>query len=276
MTSLQNASSHTPANRRKKLTTIIFDTDFFIRPKTRLLIRKHGLEAASFYMAVVCWMAYEESSDRIDATGIRLVCEDLELDLEFGCRVLDECAELGMLRKEDGFFISDRLASELNILTTKQNNYHSGALAREEAKRSKILLNPAQASKSEHVRKEQEKDQEQDQEEEQEEEPLQQYGVVLRMKPSEMIELQAKFTPELVTQELPEADLWLQKAQTPSARKYRKPKHNHYLFMRTTWLKDKRLSLPNGTGPPREFKSFAQLEHERKMKILEELCDDAN
>ena len=56
------------------------------------------------------------------------------------------------------------------------------------------------------------------------------------------------FGEALLTQEVKEADLWLERAQTPNARRYRRPNHNHYLFFRN-WLKDKRLkNQPNLNG----------------------------
>lgn len=47
------------------------------------------------------------------------------------------------------------------------------------------------------------------------------------------------FGHDLLKQEIPDADEWIAKSDKPSARKYRKPESNHYLFLRTTWLKGK-------------------------------------
>lgn len=70
--------------------------------------------------------------------------------------------------------------------------------------------------------------------------PLLQLGKVFRCTAEEITTLNLDFGEALLQQELPEMDLWLERAVTPNARKYRKPKHNHYLFARN-WLKDKKL-----------------------------------
>jgi len=79
-------------------------------------------------------------------------------------------------------------------------------------------------------------------------EPLTKYGTILAMTETEMAKCVEKYGRALVDQEKPEADLWLQKAETPRARKYREPGYNHYLFFRTTWLADKRLKPPSTSG----------------------------
>lgn len=81
-----------------------------------------------------------------------------------------------------------------------------------------------------------------------------QFGKVLRMSQEQMDETIKLFGRALVDQEIPEADFWLENADTPNARKYRRPEHNHYLFFRSTWLRDKKIKshasalkdLPNG------------------------------
>ena len=287
MTSLHNTSSHTPPNRRKKLTTIIFDTDFFIRPKTRLLIKKFGITAPSIYLTAICWMAYESSSDRLDSsTDLRLLCLDTGVDYETAVAVLDECVELDMLRYENGFYISDRLASELDAVAVKQNNYRSAALGREKAKRSKIKNSLGRASKSEQVRKEQEKEQEQeeekDQEREREKEPPSKLehapGVFLTI--AEREKVISAHGEEFFNRCCEKLSAWI--AQDPTPKRKRNGRNAAATFR--VWVinavsdEDTRRAragpLPNGLT--REFKSFAQLEHERKMKILEEICDDAN
>lgn len=73
----------------------------------------------------------------------------------------------------------------------------------------------------------------------------------LRMTVEEMAKLVTDFGQPLIDQELREADEWIEKSQTPNGRKYRKPKHNHYLFFRG-WLKDKRLKNGHANGAPRK------------------------
>lgn len=73
-------------------------------------------------------------------------------------------------------------------------------------------------------------------------EPLTKYGELrLSMLPSQWKKVIARYGHALVRQELPFADEWIDLADTPRARKYRRPGYNHYLFFHTTWLKDKRL-----------------------------------
>lgn len=181
VSSSQDNSTPDAPRRRKKLTTIVFDTDFFMRPRTRLLIKEHGIEAASIYLAAICWMAYEESSDTIGSESVELLAIDLGVSPEKVKTVLHACVSLGYLELTDDGWHSARLSQELETVKTKQANYAAAAKNREAAKRSKSEQdsarltktenNPAPLSKIEHVRKEQE--QEKEQEEDQEKEPEQ-------------------------------------------------------------------------------------------------------
>ena len=92
---------------------------------------------------------------------------------------------------------------------------------------------------------------------------LQQLSKFLRMTSQELQTLESDFGRPLVDQELREAEIWIENAQTPNARKYRKPEHNHYLFMRN-WLKDKRLRsfqhpAQNGRQSPLADYSMARI-----------------
>jgi len=71
--------------------------------------------------------------------------------------------------------------------------------------------------------------------EKKEENTLTLFGKFLSMEGVQMEKLINDFTHPLVQQELPAADEWLQLTETPSARKYRKPNYNHYLFFKS-WL----------------------------------------
>lgn len=77
---------------------------------------------------------------------------------------------------------------------------------------------------------------------------LKQYGKHLRMTEEEFGKLTGEFTQPLVEQELEPADLWVERTQSPQARRYRKPGHNHYLFFRG-WLQ--RSSLKRQPAPGR-------------------------
>lgn len=77
------------------------------------------------------------------------------------------------------------------------------------------------------------------------------YGKFLSMEKSEMDKILKEFSEALVKQEIPECDEWIEKSDKPSARKYRKPNYNHYLFFRQTWLKNK--SLKNNSPQKRLF-----------------------
>lgn len=56
-----------------------------------------------------------------------------------------------------------------------------------------------------------------------------------------------KFSRPLLDQELEFMDEWILLADTPTARKYRKPDHDHYLFA-CNWLKTKKLKYTNGAS----------------------------
>lgn len=78
--------------------------------------------------------------------------------------------------------------------------------------------------------------------------PLTKYGdKFLSMEPTEFGKLVAKFGEPLVRQEIPDADLWIERSDTPNGRKYRRPNYNHYLFF-NGWLKDKRLRNGSSSG----------------------------
>jgi len=75
-----------------------------------------------------------------------------------------------------------------------------------------------------------------------------QISKLIRMTADQHKTLITDFGTPLLIQELKEADIWIENAQTKNARAYRKPEHNHYLFMRN-WLKDKRLKTSyNGSA----------------------------
>lgn len=181
MTSSQEAISHKDTSRRKKLNTIIFDTDFFNRPRTRKLIKKCGLTAPTIYMAAICWMAYEKSDICLTAKDIQLLAEDLAVPPAQIRAVLDACVEIEYLTMYGDTYVSDRLVKELNIVHTKQNNYKSGRAKREQKQDSResspilkvdsrIETNPQSELRMREVRKEQEQEQEEEQEKELEQE----------------------------------------------------------------------------------------------------------
>lgn len=96
------------------------------------------------------------------------------------------------------------------------------------------------------------------------------YGeLVFRTTEERKEKLVEKFSRPLFDQELPEMDLWLSESQTPSARRYRKPNFDHYLFA-NNWLKDKKLKYTsnntNGVriveGESKFMKSVRRVAHE--------------
>lgn len=72
----------------------------------------------------------------------------------------------------------------------------------------------------------------------------------IRTTQAEYAKLVKLYGHELIRQEAPNADEWIAKADTPSARKYRRPDANHYLFLRVTWLAGKRLKRDYGFRGP--------------------------
>lgn len=67
-------------------------------------------------------------------------------------------------------------------------------------------------------------------------EPMIKYGEnYLQMTASEWDSICLKFEQKQVEIQLSRADLWISKAQTGNASKYRRPAHNHFLFF-TQWL----------------------------------------
>lgn len=71
----------------------------------------------------------------------------------------------------------------------------------------------------------------------------------LSMTTEQWAKLVEHFGEPLLRQELPEADEWISESDKASARKYRRPGYNHYLFFRSTWLRDKNIkngSISNG------------------------------
>ena len=97
---------------------------------------------------------------------------------------------------------------------------------------------------------------------------LTEFGKVMRMEASEMDKLIAKFGQPLIQQELELADEWLSLADTPNARKYRKPGANHYLFF-SGWLSKKTLR-PMQFGPRKgaigQSGLSQNMEHNLKLK----------
>lgn len=81
-----------------------------------------------------------------------------------------------------------------------------------------------------------------------------------------------KFGKPLVDQEIPEADIWLSRADTTTARKYRKPDFNHYNFFRVTWMPNKKLAMSkNGHSKPSAFEANLA---ERERLLAEEKQDE--
>lgn len=80
-----------------------------------------------------------------------------------------------------------------------------------------------------------------------------------------------KFSRPLLDQELEFMDEWLLLADTPSARKYRKPDHDHYLFA-CNWLKTKKLKYTNGAaqhaepGESKFMQSFRRVTAELELE----------
>ena len=97
---------------------------------------------------------------------------------------------------------------------------------------------------------------------------LTQYGKeYFRTTPSEYAELVDLFGLALVEQEVPQMDVWIAKSPNPSARNYRKPDHNHYLFARTTWLPGKKLKAQPTRACNSQADGFEQLRREVRQKL---------
>lgn len=86
---------------------------------------------------------------------------------------------------------------------------------------------------------------------------LTQFGEHVRMTEAEHAKLVETFGAAIVSQELPELDVWISMSDTPNAKKYRRPEHNHYLLARSTWLPGKKLrrvgETTNSKPAPRDF-----------------------
>lgn len=103
-------------------------------------------------------------------------------------------------------------------------------------------------------------------------EKLTQYGTHIRMLPSEHAELCRVFGPELVAQEFPTLDIWIEKTNSKYGPKYRRPEHNHYLLARTTWLPGK--TLNNKTGVSGGFKTAGERRHANSLLAVEQVFND--
>ena len=123
--------------RRFKVKTIVFETDFFFRPKCRRLVKLGGLEAPALFLAAICYAAYEEDDLILKDTSIETLAEDIGTTTERLTEVLDYCcdAKIKFFSRVEGGYCSERLLREAGALEEKQNNYVEAAKAREEAKR---------------------------------------------------------------------------------------------------------------------------------------------
>lgn len=124
--------------RRVKVKTLFFETDFYTRRPTRILIKRAGLVATAIYQIAVCHAGIEEENYIITEASISAIAEDMDLDPNEIRKVLDICCspEVDYLERVPEGYCSERLLREAGVLEEKQSNYIEAAKQREELKRA--------------------------------------------------------------------------------------------------------------------------------------------
>lgn len=105
-----------------------------------------------------------------------------------------------------------------------------------------------------------------------EKEALVQLSKHIRMTNSELEKLISRCGIQIWQEQLPEMDEWVEKADTATAKRYRRPIHNHYLFAKR-WLEG--ATLRTGARPSGGLKSFKQQDQDRVEASVQRLLTSA-
>jgi len=306
MASLQQTISHDAAESRnphhtatpkEKIEKTFFDTNFFDDAKIKFLENEFGDAGPAYYMRLILSILREGGAlhERIAKSFLKKTQLGEGRIEEF----LEACLEIGLLylTEDKKYFRSHRADREIQALHEKRESWRSRqtkhrdspSVTHKSRKRHASVTrdtNECHRDSEEEEEHEYEHEQEKVHEREPERRPKAEppakveHAPGVFLAPTEREKVISAHGEEFFNRCCEKLSAWI--AQDPTPKRKRNGRNAAATFR--VWVinavsdEDTRRAragpLPNGLT--REFKSFAQLEHERKMKILEEICDDAN
>lgn len=267
---LQNPEAESKP-KRAQLKHALFDVDFNSKPKVKTLRIKFGQLARLWYFDLTLDISAATNAQVDRALAVETA---REIGIENFEQVVDWCIENGLLYEEDGKITSIRVAEDQEKLWRTQERWR-----RSKEGDGEDSVEIPRGSREERARKSESievlKNNEPLNSNKKNSEPLQKYGdKYLQMTQAEWGELCNDFGEPLARQELKNADIWLDKAETPNARKFRKPGKNHYLFYRS-WLNRQSLKATSPNKPSAAQRN-QQTTFDAVQSILEEERDRGN
>lgn len=232
---------------------IKWDLDSRTGVRMSVFFADHGSAGYGFYLFII-ELLYRAELNRLEHSMMQTyakVCKCMQTDAH---TYIQDAIELGLLESDGQLFWSPRVDQEVESRTTHMEEISEkrSAAAKARWNKSKTLRKPrckpmqtdANDARSEEIRLEKIRE---------DKISFTQYGKFLRMLPEQMDKLIGKYTQPLIQQEMEAADEWIEHSTKPSARQYRKPDHNHYLFF-SSWLSSKSIR----TQPSKGFSKLDQ------------------